>query len=61
MLYRTADCSPFTPSHSPLDTGNNGVRVRPLLGSVIVLLDDNDLLAGLTARENDGNLSGLVD
>lgn len=26
-----------------LDTGNDDVRVRPLAGSVVVLLDDNDL------------------
>jgi hypothetical protein len=45
----------------PLDTGNDGVGVGPLLGSVIELLDDDNLLSGLTTRENDGNLSGLVD
>lgn len=32
--------------------------VGSLLGSIVVLLDDNDLLSGLSTRENDGNLRG---
>jgi hypothetical protein len=46
---------------SPLDTRNNGVGVRSLLGALIPLLDDNHLLPCLSARENDGDFSGLVD
>jgi hypothetical protein len=45
----------------PLDTGHDGVGVRALLGTLVALLDNDDLLTGLTAREDDGNLSGLVD
>jgi hypothetical protein len=39
-----------------LDTGDDGVGVGTLLGTVVVLLDDDDLLTGLSTRENDGNL-----
>lgn len=48
-------------ARSPLDTRNNGVGVRSLLGALIPLLDDNHLLPCLSARENDGDFSGLVD
>jgi hypothetical protein len=48
-------------SRSPLNTRNNGVGVRSLLGALIPLLDDNHLLPCLSARENDGDFSGLVD
>lgn len=34
--------------------------VGTLLGALIVLLDDDDLLPCLPARENDGDFSGLV-
>ena len=44
-----------------LDTGDDGVWVRPLLGTFIVLLDDDDLLASLTAGENDGDLQSVTD
>lgn len=39
-----------------LNTSNDGVGVRSLLGSVIVLLDDDNLLSSLSTRENDGDL-----
>jgi hypothetical protein len=39
-----------------LDAGDDGVGVGALLGALIKLLDDNDLVACLTALENDGNL-----
>lgn len=45
----------------PLNASNNGVGVRSLLGPVVLLLDDDDLLAGLTTREDDSDFSGLVD
>jgi hypothetical protein len=37
------------------------VGVGALLGALVALLDNDDLLAGLTAREDNGNLAGLVD
>lgn len=46
---------------TPLNASNNGVGVRSLLGPVVLLLDDDDLLAGLTTREDDSDFSGLVD
>ena len=45
----------------PLDTGDNGVRERPLLGSLVSLLNDDNLLSGLSTSEDDRNLSGLVN
>ena len=39
-----------------LNPGNNGMWVGPLLRPVIELLDDNDLLACLTAGQHDGDL-----
>ena len=39
-----------------LDTGDDGVGVGPLLGTLIVLLDNNDFLASLAAGEDDGDL-----
>ena len=38
------------------DAGNDGVGVWSLLGTVIELLDDNDLFAGLATLEADGDL-----
>ena len=39
-----------------LDASNDSVGVGALLGALIELLDDNDLLARLTAGQNDGDL-----
>jgi hypothetical protein len=47
--------------NSPLDTGNDGVGVGSLLGSLVSLLDDDNLLSCLSAGEDDGDFSGLVD
>lgn len=41
---------------SPLNAGDDGVGVGALLGALVTLLKDNDLLAGLSSRENDGDL-----
>lgn len=46
-------------AHSPLNAGNDGVGVRTLLGSLVALLDNNNLLASLTSSEDDSDLSGL--
>lgn len=35
--------------------------VRLLLGTLVNLLDDDDLLSSLTSREDDSDLAGLVD
>lgn len=35
--------------------------VRPVLGTLVDLLDDDDLLSSLTSGEDDGDLAGLVD
>lgn len=40
-----------------LNSGNDGVGERPAVGALIHLLDDNDLFAGLTALEDDCDLS----
>jgi hypothetical protein len=48
-------------SRVALDTSDDRVRVGALLGALIVLLDDDDLFAGLAALEGDGDFSGLVD
>ena len=42
-----------------LDAGNDGVRVWPLLGALIELLDDDHLLPRLAALEDDCDLGGL--
>ena len=42
-----------------LDAGNDSMGVWPLLGALIELLDDDDLLAGLTALQNDCHLKNL--
>ena len=55
------EISPGKSSDSLLDSGNNGVRVRPVLGTLVDLLDDDDLLSSLSSREDDGDLAGLVD
>jgi hypothetical protein len=39
-----------------LDSNNNGVRIRALLGTIVDLLDDDDLPACLAALEDDGDL-----
>jgi len=46
---------------SPLDTGNDGVGVGSLLGSLVELSDNNDLLSGLSTGEDNSDLSWLVD
>ena len=43
-------------SRVALDSGNNGVGEGMFGGALIQLLDDDDLFAGLTALENDGDL-----
>lgn len=45
----------------PLDTGNDGVGVGSLLGSLVELSDNNDLLSGLSTGEDNSDLSWLVD
>ena len=40
-----------------LDPSNNGMRVRSLLGAFVILLDNDDLLAGLAALQHDGDLT----
>ena len=45
----------------PLDTGNDGVRVGSLLGSLVELSYNNDLLSGLSTGEDNSDLSWLVD
>lgn len=40
-----------------LDASNDRVGIRPLLCSLIQLLDDNDLLAGLASLKYDRNLT----
>ena len=39
-----------------LDAGDDGMGVWPLLGALVELLDDDDLVARLTALEDDRNL-----
>jgi hypothetical protein len=43
-------------SRVPLDASNDRVGIGTLLGSLIELFDDDDLLACLTALQDDGNL-----
>ena len=43
-------------SRVTLDASDNRVGVGTFLGSLIELLDDNDLLACLTALQDDGDL-----
>ncbi len=48
-----------TPRHFPrvaLNAGNDRVGVWPLLGSIVELLDDDNLFASLSAVEDDGDL-----
>lgn len=48
-----------TPSHFTrvtLYTGNDGMWVGPVFGSIIVLLNNDDLFTRLTALEDNGNL-----
>ena len=40
-----------------LDAGNDRMGVGPLLGALVELLDDDDLVARLTALEDDRNLT----
>ena len=42
-----------------LDTSDDGVREGPLLGPLIVLLDNDDLSSGLASLEDNSNLSGI--
>jgi hypothetical protein len=42
-----------------LDTSDDGMGIRALLSSIVDLLYHDDLLASLTALENDCNLSSL--
>ena len=44
-----------------LDAGDDGMGVWPLLGALVELLDDDDLLAGLAALEDDGDLKSAQD
>ena len=39
-----------------LDAGNDSMGVRALLGALVELLDDDDLVSRLTALEDDRNL-----
>ena len=43
-----------------LDAGDDGVGVWPLLGALIELLDDDDLLPRLAALENDRDLAERI-
>ena len=43
-------------SRVPIDTGDDGMRVRSLLGSLVKLLDHDNLSSGLSALEDDGDL-----
>ena len=43
-----------------LDTSDNGMRERSLLGTLIILLDNDDLLSGLASLEDDSNLCDTV-
>lgn len=45
----------------PLNAGNDGVGVGSLLGSLVELSDNDNLLSGLSTSEDDGDLSWLVD
>jgi hypothetical protein len=54
-------------THSPcdfsgvaLDSGNDSMGERSVLGTLIQLLNDNNLFAGLTTLEDDGNLNSFV-
>jgi hypothetical protein len=60
-LSDPTESSSTTFTDSLLDSGNNGVRVRPVLGTLVDLLDDDDLLSSLSSRKDDGDLAGLVD
>ena len=40
-----------------LDAGNDSMGVGALLGALVELLDDDDLLARLAAGQHDGNLN----
>lgn len=41
------------------DAGDQDMRVRSLLSTLVVVLDDDGLLAGIPAAENNDHLSGL--
>lgn len=43
-----------------LDTSDNGVRKWSLLGTLIILLDNDDLLSGLASLEDNGDLCDMV-
>jgi hypothetical protein len=61
LLSYPSHLTPLARLDSLLDSGNNGVGVRPVLGTLVNLLDDDDLLSSLTSREDDSDLAGLVD
>ena len=42
------------------DTSDNGVREWSLLGTLIILLDNDDLLSGLASLEDDSDLYDMV-
>lgn len=44
-----------------LDAGDDGMGVGPLLGTLIELLDDDNLLSRLPAVQHDGDFARLVD
>jgi hypothetical protein len=48
--------SPRNFSRVTLNASNDSMGIRPLLGSFIDLLDNDDLLACLTALQDDGDL-----
>lgn len=43
-----------------LDTGDNGMREWSLLGTLIVLLDNDDFPSGLASLEDNRNLCSMV-
>ena len=42
-----------------LDASDQSVAIGAVLGAVILLLDDDGLLAGVLAREDDAHLAGF--
>ena len=43
-----------------LDASNDGVREGPFLGSLVILLDNDDLPSGLASLEDDSDLCDTV-
>jgi hypothetical protein len=52
--------SPGNFSRVAFDSSNDSVRERLFLGTLIQLLDNDNLFTGLTALENDGNLNLFI-